>query len=938
MQFGRRWPLACSLFSIGLAAISIVSPLAAEGYNIGHTWARSHDWGNLGPADDGSDSGNPTNDKCGEPVWEYRSVTGGTGSEGGQAWFGLPSTSMVWRSASVNGEPPHTWGVGTGIPIPYVSREALSHSTAAHHLTAFQIWNNTSAGETALRIHGNVRLVWEGSDHSSGETELVVGRMTAGTGWETIKLLTLTRPAMGPPPSEISVPLDLYLDAGPGAQVALSLRIVSPAGDLTVTAHDRLSYEVVAADIDRDGLSNEAESLRHGTHPLLPDSDHDGWDDRVELEFRGNSASAAEGPVFGMDLTSDPANSGMHIAFPAARSKLYFVEKSNNLATWVPWLEDIRGDGGLHTITVPVEASAPVFFRTVESPVGLDPAVAAYKQASGISLASAGQINTMLAELRRAGMDPAFFWVGGSAYNDPTQSLAVIGGGGQVVGAGVGNPWGETAAGCRFNRGKFLQFDQPPSLRSERVQSLAVAVWFDELSYTEQSAVLNTFDSTARGFRISQTATGEARLASFVSSAGTNNADVYPVPTFMRSAKNRFCYYQFEELSASVTRVAAMTDDDSYVRDIGPLYNNFGKIRIGGESTSVLPSAAPWAFANCRVSAVVIAPTGPKPSFVTTPSGSTVVAGSAIGVSDAPFNGGILPARERGRIVTLGDSTTAARWNSIAFSTAPDGGAWVNNALIEDLAVGGTSMDFHISLTSDIKRALNRGSASPAYFVYTPEEILGTVAVSLGLAANDSQGWYDLMEAWLKDIERETGCQIVLCSYIKGNTASSQVGLQNRDVVKEMVGRNRWNYVPFREDPHSQVWTGSVPGSYGFYMDSIHQTAAGSRIQAEIFAAALPNPHRPNAPRLDLNHVPSVIGAPEVGELLECVPGRWFGGPGNFGYQWLRDLVPIVGATGQGYMLAPDDLGKRIACRVTASKAGEPSASFTASPTVPVTN
>ena len=845
---------------------------------------------------------------------------------------------MVWRSTSTQGEHSPTWGVGTTIPMPYVSREALSHSTAAHHLTAFQIWNNTSAGKTALRIHGKVRLVWGGSDNSSGETELVIGRITATAGWETIKLLTLTRPATVPPTSEISVPLDLYLDAGPGAQVVLSLRIKSPAGDLKVTAYDRLSYEVVAADIDRDGLSNEAENLRHGTHPLLPDSDHDGWDDRVELEFRGNSAAAAEGPVFGMDITSDPANPGVQIAFPAARSKLYFIEKSNNLATWIPWLEDIRGDGGLHTMNVPVEASGPAFFRAVESPVVLDPAVAAYRQASGISLASAGQINTMLAELRTAGMDPAFFWVGGSSYNDPTQSLAVIGGGGQVVGAGVGNPWGETAAGCRFNRGKFLQFDQPPSLRNERVQSLAVAVWFDELSYTEQSAVLNTFDTAARGFRISQTATGEARLASFVSSAGAANANVYPVPTFVGSVKNRFCYYQFEALSASATRISAMTDDDSFVRDIGPIYNNFGKIRIGGESTSVLPSAAPWAFADCRVTAVVIAATGPKPSIVTTPSGTTVVAGPAIGVSEAPFNAGILPARERCRLVTLGDSTTAARWNSIAFSTAPHGGPWVNNALIEDLAVGGTSMDFHISLTPDIKRALNRGSASPAYFVYTPEEILGTVAVTLGLAANDSQGWYDLMEAWLKDIEQETGCQIVLCSYIKGNTATSQVGLQNRDVVKELVVRNRWNYVPFREDPHSQVWTGSVPGSYGFYMDSIHQTAAGSRIQAEIFAAAVPNPHRPNAPRLDLNHVPSVIGAPEVGELLECVPGLWFGDPDSFAYQWLRDLVPIVGATDQTYLLAAGDLGKRIACRVIALKTGESSGSFTASPTFPVTH
>jgi hypothetical protein len=64
--------------------------------------------------------------------------------------------------------------------MPHVSREALNHSTSTHHLTAFQIWNNPSPEEIALRIHGNVRLVWEGSDNSSGETELVIGRITAG--------------------------------------------------------------------------------------------------------------------------------------------------------------------------------------------------------------------------------------------------------------------------------------------------------------------------------------------------------------------------------------------------------------------------------------------------------------------------------------------------------------------------------------------------------------------------------------------------------------------------------------------------------------------------------------------------------------------------------------------------------------------------------------
>jgi len=41
------------------------------------------------------------------------------------------------------------------------------------------------------------------------------------------------------------------------------------------------------------------------------------------------------------------------------------------------------------------------------------------------------------------------------------------------------------------------------------------------------------------------------------------------------------------------------------------------------------------------------------------------------------------------------------------------------------------------------------------------------------------------------------------------------------------------------------------------------------------------------------------------------------GGRADFTFEWLRDGVPISGATGSMYTLTPDDVGKRVVCRVT---------------------
>jgi plastocyanin len=65
---------------------------------------------------------------------------------------------------------------------------------------------------------------------------------------------------------------------------------------------------------------------------------------------------------------------------------------------------------------------------------------------------------------------------------------------------------------------------------------------------------------------------------------------------------------------------------------------------------------------------------------------------------------------------------------------------------------------------------------------------------------------------------------------------------------------------------------------------------------------------------------PSISGSAVAGQTLTCSTGTWTGSP-SFAFQWLRDGVPISGATNADYLIVVDDLNHPIACRVTATNA-----------------
>ncbi|MBX6169565.1 MAG: hypothetical protein IRY84_18295, partial [Thermobispora bispora] len=82
---------------------------------------------------------------------------------------------------------------------------------------------------------------------------------------------------------------------------------------------------------------------------------------------------------------------------------------------------------------------------------------------------------------------------------------------------------------------------------------------------------------------------------------------------------------------------------------------------------------------------------------------------------------------------------------------------------------------------------------------------------------------------------------------------------------------------------------------------------------------------------------PAVTGTPKIGRTVKASPGAWTPSPDIVGYQWLRDGLPVRGATGRTYHLTGRDRGARIAVRVTVSAKGYVKATATSAATRPVT-
>ena len=93
----------------------------------------------------------------------------------------------------------------------------------------------------------------------------------------------------------------------------------------------------------------------------------------------------------------------------------------------------------------------------------------------------------------------------------------------------------------------------------------------------------------------------------------------------------------------------------------------------------------------------------------------------------------------------------------------------------------------------------------------------------------------------------------------------------------------------------------------------------------------------PDAPPMVNNTLPTINDTtPDVGQTLTATPGTWTPSDGTYAYQWLAGGSPIAGATTSSYTVVAGDVGKTIAVRVTASRAGFTSVSATSAATAAV--
>lgn len=109
---------------------------------------------------------------------------------------------------------------------------------------------------------------------------------------------------------------------------------------------------------------------------------------------------------------------------------------------------------------------------------------------------------------------------------------------------------------------------------------------------------------------------------------------------------------------------------------------------------------------------------------------------------------------------------------------------------------------------------------------------------------------------------------------------------------------------------------------------------AGNRsTEKSLSVAALPAP----GPAAPVSTAPPIVaGNPVVGRTLTAVAGGWDQGGLDFTYQWLRDGVPLLGATSARLVLDASDVGHRMSVQVTAARSGSPAGVAQSAPSSPV--
>jgi len=164
----------------------------------------------------------------------------------------------------------------------------------------------------------------------------------------------------------------------------------------------------------------------------------------------------------------------------------------------------------------------------------------------------------------------------------------------------------------------------------------------------------------------------------------------------------------------------------------------------------------------------------------------------------------------------------------------------------------------------------------------------------------------------------------VLARFVEGGGGTPE----GNDVVKVLidgqaahVGGTWENY--YRYDPEQAVNGNELP-----VIDQVLFRLAGNTVthpgggflvdQVSVASAPLSAPVNVEPPALG--------GDATVGGTLTCSTGTWDGEDLQHSFRWLRDGEPIPGTDGPAYVVTGDDVGRAIACEVTATSLFDQSA------------
>jgi len=111
--------------------------------------------------------------------------------------------------------------------------------------------------------------------------------------------------------------------------------------------------------------------------------------------------------------------------------------------------------------------------------------------------------------------------------------------------------------------------------------------------------------------------------------------------------------------------------------------------------------------------------------------------------------------------------------------------------------------------------------------------------------------------------------------------------------------------------------------------------AGNQSLPGTLHVDAAPGPDP--APSPVATAAPQISGKAVVGATLSTTAGEWDQSGLAFAYQWLRDGIPVSGATGARLLLGAADLGHRMSVQVTATRDGAAPGTTLSAATAPVT-